>query len=296
MFDPEIIRAVQLVQMESLRELDRICKKFDIQYWIAYGTLIGAVRHQGFIPWDDDLDVGMLREDYEKLIRIPKEEWGEKFLLLDAMSDDPRHDVLFCRLYQNNTRVQSARDLKSWTLWEDGSTWGTSLALDIFIFDYVPDDDCTCHWIYRRCLANRSYYQGYCFRYRNVKLKPKIVHDTPKSVLVTLIRQIYSRIMRRLYKKPWVTVWKQHELLVKKAKKGSRIGTFTTSDPFYYEALDFFPLVSGTFEDMTVPMPKCWDRCLRDMYGDYMQYPPEAERQHLNFAFIDLGDGRQYRF
>lgn len=67
-------RKIQLLQIELLRFIDNVCKKYDLDYWLDYGTLLGAVRHRGFIPWDDDIDISMLRDDYNKLIKVlPKE-------------------------------------------------------------------------------------------------------------------------------------------------------------------------------------------------------------------------------
>ena len=77
----QIIRTIQLETLENLRVLDRVCKKYDIQYFLVYGSLLGAVRHKGFIPWDDDLDIGLMREDYEKLCKVPAEEWGEDVVI-----------------------------------------------------------------------------------------------------------------------------------------------------------------------------------------------------------------------
>ena len=67
------VRDVQLVLLEMLKDIDALCKKHNIRYWLTGGSRLGAVRHKGFIPWDDDADIGMLREDYEKFQRVVHE-------------------------------------------------------------------------------------------------------------------------------------------------------------------------------------------------------------------------------
>ena len=70
----KLLQQVQLLQLELLTFIDKVCIKYDLEYWLDYGTLLGAVRHGGFIPWDDDVDVGMMRNDFEKIYPILEEE------------------------------------------------------------------------------------------------------------------------------------------------------------------------------------------------------------------------------
>ena len=82
------LRKMQLIQLEMLTEFDRICRKYEIEYFIIAGTLLGAVRHGGFIPWDDDVDVAMKREEYEKFCKICGKELSSKGIFLQNYHTD----------------------------------------------------------------------------------------------------------------------------------------------------------------------------------------------------------------
>ena len=79
----ENYRKIQLIELEMLKEVDRICKKYNLQYYLAGGTLLGAVRHGGFIPWDDDLDIFLFRKDYEKLAEVIDKELDKRMFYQD---------------------------------------------------------------------------------------------------------------------------------------------------------------------------------------------------------------------
>ncbi|MDE5947376.1 MAG: LicD family protein, partial [Prevotella sp.] len=79
--DGSLLRRQQMRMLDILIEVDRICRKHNIRYWLSSGTLIGAVRHKGFIPWDDDLDIEMLLPDYKRLMKVLPEELPENFAL-----------------------------------------------------------------------------------------------------------------------------------------------------------------------------------------------------------------------
>ena len=86
-YDEEILERLHGVQLQILGDLDRVCRKYGIKYFALYGTAIGAVRHGGFIPWDDDIDVGMLREDYDKFIDIFNKELDGDYELITPYKD-----------------------------------------------------------------------------------------------------------------------------------------------------------------------------------------------------------------
>ena len=85
--DKKTLRKVQLVQLEIAKEIARICEENKINYYLIGGTLLGAIRHKGFIPWDDDLDIGMIRSDYEKFMQIAPKCLDDKYALIDWKSD-----------------------------------------------------------------------------------------------------------------------------------------------------------------------------------------------------------------
>lgn len=284
--DQKTLRAVQLSNLKNLKKLDEVCKKHNIRYWVAYGTLIGTVRHKGFIPWDDDIDVEMLREDYLKLCEVPAEEWGDTTLFCSAYSDDERHDKIFGRVYQKNTKVQSYVDVDGWRSRKTGESWYTSVMLDIFIVEHIPDSDEEFRRIYRKLEKHKVYYKW-------LKLSPvpgKSLKQFAKYCVVSLWRIAGSR----KGKPAWVRLVDDARKIIAESNPGKRYGLYCTSDDNIYEEEDIFPLAEMPYEDMIVPVPRNYHKMLTDMYGDYMKFPPETERYHLNFIYCDLGDGQVF--
>ena len=279
----EMIRKIQLVNLNSLKKLDEISKKYGIKYWAAYGTLLGAVRHQGFIPWDDDLDVAMLREDYEKLQQVPVEEWGDDCLFLTGRSDDLRHDKIFGRIYQKKSRIQSYKDVKNWKNPGDGKAWSTSMMCDVYVFDRITDDEQEWRRIYNKAR-----------KITNIRYKLSKLDYQDKGKLKAVYLDFYGKLERFLYKKPWKRYVDILDKRIASSKEGKRVGIYYTEDPYKYNYEDMFPLQVLQFEDMEIPVPKNYEQILTDMYGDYMQYPPESERYHINFIYADLGNGETF--
>ena len=129
--EKELLRKVQLTQLEIAKEIRRVCDENNIRYFLACGTFLGAVRHQGFIPWDDDMDIGMLRSDYEKFCRIAPQKLKPEDCL-QTWYTDPNYSLPFGKVLKRNTPYLESK--KTRKLKENG------FYVDIFPYDYAPED------------------------------------------------------------------------------------------------------------------------------------------------------------
>lgn len=127
-----IMKRAWAVQLKILSEIDIICRKHNIKYFAEWGTLLGAVRHKGFIPWDDDLDVAMLRGDFQRFLHYARKELPEPYLLFDVSSDE--YDQLMARVMNSDKLVLDEKLLNEF--------YGFPYAagVDIFVLDYLPQD------------------------------------------------------------------------------------------------------------------------------------------------------------
>ncbi|MBQ7145882.1 MAG: LicD family protein [Lachnospiraceae bacterium] len=288
----ELLHAVHGVLTETIRELDRVCRKHGLHYWMYGGSLLGTIRHKGFIPWDDDIDVGMMREDFERLLALPAEEWKEGYLLCGPESADERHDKMFGRLYIEKSRVQSKKDVENWRNWSDNKSWSTSLMCDIFIFDHVPEDYDQYFKLRRKSAKQKRLYQI-------AKLKPHTDSHALKDKVKYWEKIAASKCMRTIWKEPWAVIAQRNQKMLKKSK-GSYVGTYYAgalrggSGSETYPEDVFFPLQEADFEGMKVYVPNQWDKILSAMYGDYMTPPPASKRIHMDMIYLDLGDGKPH--
>lgn len=284
MFDKEIIREIQLAELKMLQKFDELCTKHDIAYWVDGGTLLGAVRHEGFIPWDDDLDVRMMRADFEKLAKLNKDEWGDEFELITPEMDDIKHDEIFPRVYIKNSVVQSVDDVENWQNPNTYESWSTSLMLDIFVCDYTPFDE-------KKRMALKNKANNMKKMYKRLKLLSNNKGKSGKRFLVDSIYRYSGVVLRKLTDRPWRKVCHKLDRERKKVSDGNIETLYWYPDcPMKYE--DIFPLKQLKFENINVPVPNDYDKILTGYYGDYMDLPKEENRYHINLTYVDLGDGR----
>lgn len=255
--DDIMLKKLQMIELEMLIELDRICRKNGIQYTIIGGTLIGALRNEGFIPWDDDIDVAMLREEYEKFrIACKKDLDRTRFYFQDHRNTKGyrwgygklrRKETLFLREYQEHMPYKQG------------------IFLDIFPHDGVPDD------YLRRVMHN-----FHCFIIRKL-LWSEVGKVAEKNWLK---RKVYY-IMSKVPEKKIFTAY--HRLIYKSnQKKTKRVRALmfpTFGKEYGYDRNWFEPGQDVMFQGHMFQCMKGAREYLKFSYGDYMQLPPIEKRK-----------------
>jgi len=284
------MKRIWQVQLDLLRVLAELCEKHQLQYFMIYGSLLGAVRHQGFIPWDDDADIAMPRADYEKLKNIAATELGESYFLQTMENDPECFYGGYMRLRNSETTGISRAD------------FGKSCNNGIWI-DVLPLDVCTMD---QQKLQSKA---------RKIKFWQSLLYA-----------KVYGKAAERFYKMPaweksgycWLAKLWSHRFLCRQLQ--AAITAYTECESEYlaifthfgkyqiFDKRDFSAGVNLSFENMRLPAPKGYKRCLEMSMGrDYMNYPPLAQRKphhagifspHIPFQrcqdlFMGLFDGAE---
>ena len=240
------------IALNILIDFDALCRAHNIKYSLAYGTLIGAVRHGGYIPWDDDIDVIMLREEYEKFMKV-KDSLRKEHTFI-SLETNPLYSASLAKIYNNRTVL---KETKHRDLCDIG------VYIDVFIFDYVPEKK-----MKRKCL----YYQA--------KLCRKIwAFSTyfPKTN-VALEKKIRDYAAKKQFGRK-ANLWLNKRLKQQSVSKLVCAMMFVSDwdwETFSIEELN--DLQEIKFEGCSFLCFKNYDMFLHRWYGDYMKLPPENER------------------
>ena len=254
MVNAETLRKAQLKMVDILVVIDDICKKHNIQYFLAYGTLLGAVRHKGFIPWDDDCDICMLREDFERFIAIAQKELPNN-LFLQNHKTDPYFPRTMTKVRMKNTLLVEFDE-------SENEKYHQGIFVDVFIWDYH-------HPLVMSILDKIKIVN--VWKYKR-KMYPKgSFKRVAMQVVVAPAYLVYSTIMKLL---AGVAV------LVRKNKKLNYVGQeIKACDGVFYDKNVIFPIKRDlVFEGKSFAVPNNWDSTLTQMYGDYMKLPKEEDR------------------
>lgn len=274
-------KGIWIVQLNMLKILLSVCEKYNIKIFAVAGTMLGAIRHGGYIPWDDDIDMAMKREDFNKLLEIADKEFKLPYFLQTAVNDNDYYSPL-ARL----------RDSRTTAIIRNGShdDWGKKCNNGIYI-DIFPLDGLTDNKLYRniqffeiRLLNMMMRERVYVEKSTNLsKLKHRILKTIISNNSLVRIYKIYNRICSRYsYSTERVALL-----------QGS---VFNKAYYWYYD--DIKDTILVRFEDIMIPIPKGYERCLKIQYGDYMTLPPVEKRgtHHLeNVIFDPFTDYKTYQ-
>lgn len=249
-FNPEgsLLRRQQLIMLDMVSELDRICRKYNIQYFLYWGTLLGAIRHDGFIPWDDDLDVGVMRKDYKRLMKVLPRELPSH-IALQCNDTDRNYFYFFAKLRNRNSFVDEEN--------YDRVFKERGIFIDIFPVDKT-----------RRWIHNLSEpLHGHCF---------KILRTGNSD----------DASMRRVRAITWFNRYVSFPVLRFLARvTGGKTIMCDYGVPLRVEhdINDLFPTATHVFEGKELSVPANSHAVLKRLYGDYMQLPDlsTVQSQHV---------------
>lgn len=267
-YDELTLKRVQQCEISILKDFITVCKEYDLTYFAMAGTAIGALRHQGFIPWDDDIDVCLPRKDYEKLLSVFEEKYSDKYIIGNAEHME-NYPLMTTRIMMRGTKFveESLKNVKC----------ELGIFLDVYPFDNVSDDEKK----FKR-QAWEAWFWSKILILRHIAF-PVLPFRGIKGKLAYAICAIAHGVLVILNIPPrWI---------YKRCKKAScrynhietkRLAYFCDTSPYInmINKDESYPLIELDFEDVKMKFPKNLHEILTFVYGDYMQLPPVEKRKN----------------
>lgn len=258
------LRQVQLAQLEILKEFAAVCEQHNLQYFLCFGTLLGAVRHRGFIPWDDDLDVGMPREDYDRFLEIADQALDHKKYYCLSWNTHPDYGMPYAKIKKKGTIYQEER----------GSKKHNELFIDVFPYDVYPGTVRSF-----LCQALPLSFLGIIIRLKTgekpwdgkgiggrIKYIPFLIASIFSQTGV--LKKKYDKLARHYNNKPDQYV---HRKVCRENAKPLK---------WVVHKKMILPTEPILFEDDYFQAPVNADAYLRSSFGDYMTPPPKGQREN----------------
>lgn len=256
------IREHQLVLLTMLKEIDRICVKYGISYQLFAGTALGAVRHRGFIPWDDDLDIIMIRGEYERFLKAAPSELGEEYYLQKEYSS--HWPMFFTKLRKNGTACMEK-------LYPKDPEQHQGVYVDIFPADNLAEN---------RVIRKLQFAASKIVIAKALGKRGYLTDDIKKKLFMGVCRLLPSAPFRKI--------------VVRRKDGNSRmLHSFFGASSKYEKSIYLRQWLTESaripFEDGFFPVSLCYDALLNTLYGEYMTLPSREElEQKVHAAKVDL--------
>ncbi|ATC73996.1 TPA: LicD family protein [Proteus mirabilis] len=261
--DNPLLRSAQLKMLTALIEIDRLCSLHDIEYWIDAGTLLGAVRHSGFIPWDDDIDICMTRDNFNKFINIASKNLNKDLFFLQTSQTDKNYYTynIPCKMRINNTEIIEETELK-YGYYNSKSHHG--LFVDIFPYDKYSTNS------FIRTKIER--FLSKIYQLKSISKFKKISLD--KKIIVFLLSPLIPKIILNRIK--------EIQFCIMNNRRTNYVYSAGIETPFHravFTEEEIFPLKKISFEGYLFSCPNNIDQYLTKMFGaNYMSLPPIENR------------------
>lgn len=277
-YDAETLKHLQKIELEILQDFANLCEKYDIDYFGCGGTAIGVVRHGGFIPWDDDIDIGFLRKDYDRFLEVAEKEYGNKYSILNA-EKDPTYPLTTSRWILNGTKFKEEcfKDLDC----------NFGIFLDLFCFDNISDDPKK-----MRKQMWSAWFWGKLMILRAIK-KPTLYQTGFKSKVIYGCSYLAHYTLKLLHISPkWLYKNAMKHAQKYKNEKTKRVAYIFDPTPFtsVLKVKDILPTTHMEYSGVTIREPKKIEAYLNVRYGsNYMELPPEEKRHNHPPYELDFG-------
>ena len=273
------IKELKKIEFDILKNVADFCDQHGLRYYLCGGTLIGSIRHKGFIPWDDDIDIIMPRPDYMKFMKLYNRE--NSFYRVHSLVTDPKW-------YSTFAEVEDTRTVKIYKNFNQEENHGVNI--EIFPTDGSPDDEAERKrfWLINNVLTRIATLAQLNFSISNHFADQDKKFSTVRTLMRTFVKFITIPIARCI-----CSVVNLNEMVTKRAMKydvdqSQYIGVSTFPHYGYGECVEgrsFLKITKRLFEGTLFSTPDNYDEYLSNLYGDYMKMPPK-EKQVTHHDFV----------